>query len=134
MLSRLNAEEVLSASYPAPTMRQARFDIGHAVGNKWLVDFSLNRGWRDNSFSKKISEVKAYAAKGGRGSRELLRGAFDCKDDNWSEASGDGNERWSKRRLAAFQTAIENRSAWLYRRFYEDLGFSDWVNDRASYP
>lgn len=49
--------------------------------------------------------------------------------DSWRIASGlPGNYRsWSKERALSFQTAVEQRAAWLYRSFYDDLGFASWA-------
>jgi hypothetical protein len=38
-------------------MHTNRRVVGEALGNKWLVDFSTNRGWGDAPFVKKIEKL-----------------------------------------------------------------------------
>jgi hypothetical protein len=37
------------------------------------------------------------------------------------------DRRWNQDRLKAFQLAVEERAAWLYRRFHDDLGYEAWT-------
>jgi hypothetical protein len=39
------------------------------------------------------------------------------------------DRRWSINRLAAFQRAVEQRAAWLYRGFYDELGYAAWISE-----
>jgi hypothetical protein len=114
-------------------LRWARSDLGNAIGNKWLVDLSANRGWGDLSFPGKLqwiqdrvnNDVHEYAC--------LLQGAFECNDQVyavWQTASN--GPVWSDARLTAFQTAVEKRTAWLYETLYNDLELDDWLADLPS--
>jgi hypothetical protein len=109
-------------------IRGSRKEIGDSLGNKWLVDFSINRGWNDASFSTKLDELEKLRTEDEKCARELLQGAFDPHGRQcWLDASGHDGRNWSEERRSAFQASTENRSSWLYERFYEDLGFSEWL-------
>lgn len=51
----------------------------------------------------------------------------------WRKASGSdkgvsgGSKQWDAERLSAFQQAVEQRTFWLYRCFYDELGFERWA-------
>ncbi|MGH8013208.1 MAG: DUF262 domain-containing protein [Candidatus Binataceae bacterium] len=106
-------------------MRWARFTIGHAVGNKWLIDYSTNRSWGDAPFANKLDSIKCIAD-------DM---AFNPdKSEIWQAASGKDGPEWSKKRLTAFQRAVEERTAWLYEQFYKKLGFEKWEGQSAEIP
>ena len=109
-------------------LRWARFDLGNAIGNKWLVDLSANRSWGDLSFPEKLQWIQDQVNNGVLEYASLLQGSFE-RDDQvqavWQTAS-DG-QVWSDERLTAFQTAVEKRSAWLYEKLYNELGLNEWV-------
>ena len=109
-------------------LRWARSDLGNAIGNKWLVDLSANRGWGDLSFPMKLQWIQDQVNNGAHEYASLLQGSFEDGDQVqvWQQAS-DG-QVWSEKRLSAFQTAVEKRSAWLYRKLYDELGLGEWVN------
>ena len=111
-------------------IQHSRWDVGDCIGNKWLVDFSSNREWGDGGWDGKDGKLQ----------RLLSIHAIDkIEEQRWTEAWGskaDTKERkWTERRLVTFQEAIERRAAWLYRRFYEEAGFSDWEDASvAAFP
>jgi hypothetical protein len=103
----------------------SRHDIGNSIGNKWLVDMSSNRQWQDKQFHYKLAEIRANISD--RGSyQSLLDVAFNAEAEAlWGNASK--GEVWSDDRMLAFQQAIEHRTAWLYEKFYTDIGFCEWL-------
>ena len=112
-------------------LRWTRNEIGNSIGNKWLVDYASNRSWGDKSFQEKVSDIDG-------GSNEVLRHLLDVfPNENrqlWIEASPNGGAKlsWNYQRLTDFQSAIERRAAWLYRRLYEDLDFAAWMKEASS--
>ena len=47
----------------------------------------------------------------------------------WNRVSRPGriaDRRWNDDRLKALQQSVEQRAIWLYRRFYDDLGYMAW--------
>ncbi len=102
------------------SMRDSRFDLGNSIGNKWLVSFSDNRRWRDGHWHGEDGKLKALKDS-------------DCFESAqaaaWTTAWGEVEPAspsgpWSRERLIAFQDVIERRAAWLYRRYYDEAGFS----------
>ena len=114
-------------------LRWVRFEIGNSIGNKWLVDYSSNRSWGNKGFQGKLDDV----ADGSDQTLRRLLDVFPCENKAlWVEASPDS---WTETpatddRLSKFQEAIERRAAWLYRRLYDDLGFSVWLMEMPSKP
>ena len=111
-------------------LRWGRGDIGHSIGNKWLVDGSFNKSWGDKGFAAKLNDIDG----GGDELRRLLDVFPDEDRALWIKASPDERTQvhWDDKRMGAFQIAIEKRAAWLYGRFYEELGFADWMKDVIS--
>jgi len=113
-------------------MWRTRSDIGNGIGNKWLVDFSLNRGWGNRAFASKLELLEANEPPkkpSDKCAAALLLRAFDTRDDarqDWSVASGIANLNWPMARVKTFEMAIERRAAWLYKMFYDGLEFSEW--------
>jgi hypothetical protein len=102
-------------------MHTNRWVVGEALGNKWLVDFSTNRGWGDAPFDKKIEKLVDEVDRQSASELSYEDLAFDpAAAQVWSRAS-DPDRKWSKDRLISFQQAVEARTAWLYERFYTDL-------------
>jgi len=118
--------------YQIEKIRWARSDVGNAIGNKWLVDFSVNRGWGNIAFAAKLETLNSEVKRDSNSQAGLLLRVFDQRNGaNWQKASADGDHEWTQERLVTFQRAIEERSAWLYREFYRDLGFAEWESDGA---
>jgi hypothetical protein len=49
--------------------------------------------------------------------------------ENWQICSGekDKGRSWNEKRVQVFQQAVEQRAFTLYERFYNELGFSEWI-------
>jgi hypothetical protein len=109
-------------------LRWLREDIGESIGNKWLVDFSTNRGWGDDGIATKLQKIEDSNS----GVLQQLLDVFPPGAEAraiWNEASP-SNWRdviWSDERMQKFQQAVEERAAWLYECIYSDLKFSAWV-------
>ena len=114
----------------AQRMRDGRDAVGNGIGNLRLVDASTNKGDQDADISKKmpfaVTDDPSEEDKG-----DMARFAFPSDDHElWKQVSrsGRGIERqWNEARLAAFQQAVEQRAAWLYNRFYNELDYAKWV-------
>lgn len=112
-------------------MRQARFVLGDAIGNFRLIDASKNRGDGDADIRTKMPFVCGGGEPSPCDQREMAEMAFDPDQRAiWCVASGK-NQEWDAERLRVFQEAVEQRTHWLYRRFYEDLGFGIWTKQAA---
>jgi len=109
-------------------LRWIRGELGNSIGNKWLVDYSSNRAWGDKSFCEKILDIEGRPGE----VLERLLEVFPAEFRHlWVEASPENgvNLNWDSQRLSGFQAAVETRAAWLYKRLYSDLGFSEWMQD-----
>jgi hypothetical protein len=121
--------------------RDPRVLLGDSIGNLRLIDFSVNRAEQDDPYIIKLE--KEIVAEAERPTVEMSREEIDyhssmCFDPGainiWRTASGsDGDEHvpakhrvWPNERLSAFQQAVEARTAWLYDKFYSELGFASW--------
>ena len=114
----------------AKRMRDGREAVGNGIGNLRLVDASTNKGDQDADIAEKMSFViKAEPCE--RDKADMARFAFSPKDRAlWEQVScsGDVKQRqWDENRLAAFQQAVEERAAWLYNCYYNELGYAEWV-------
>ena len=111
-------------------MRDGRDAVGNGIGNLRLVSASDNRGDRDADISVKMPfAIKAETS--GKDRADMARFAFPPEDRVlWEQVSRSGEvgkRQWDEARLAAFQQAVEQRAAWLYNRFYNELGYAAWV-------
>jgi hypothetical protein len=98
--------------------------LGHAVGNKWLIDLSKNRSWNDQTFATKLDSIE-----------DLRQMAFDqSAKENWRAAASTETRQWPSDRLVAFQQVIAERTAWLYERLYRDLRFDAWERNSTEIP
>lgn len=123
-----------------------RRPLGDSIGNLRLIDFTENRSNSDVKFAEKAlppgkyeksdwndDQWKAYFDDMAfdKESDPLWRRASGVKESNADAADAwqDGiNSQpwWDADRLSAFQQAVEMRAAWLYWRFYSELGFATW--------
>ena len=109
------------------SMRQARSVLGNAIGNFRLIDASQNKGDQDDDILKKMPFVGCDVEPSECDLKSMTEMAFNPDQRAvWRLASGK-DKQWDKERLCAFQEAVEERTHWLYRRFYEDLGFERWT-------
>lgn len=87
--------------------------LGDGIGNLRIVDTSVNRGDGDTSLPVKmrcLSETNLTFE--GKAMMEAI--ALDPMDRALWLAASTPEDRWDESRLAAFQSAVERRSAWLY--------------------
>ena len=115
-------------------MQWWRAGVGESIGNKRLVDSPTNGRDQD----KDISEKMPFLLENGQLTHEietkLVEMAFSSEREHraaWAKVSRKGPttcRKWDNIRLAAFQNAVEQRAAWLYRQFHDDLGFKDWTS------
>jgi len=98
--------------------REARFTIGNAVGNfAWLTSTD-NR----SAGNKPVAE-KIWCAEDGS-LRLAMRSIFEPEEaDRWKRVSTLADSAWSKARMIDFQHAVERRTLWLYRSFWQEAGF-----------
>jgi hypothetical protein len=62
--------------------------------------------------------------------RRLLKDSAIRTDQikDWRDASGEDKPRsWGTNRALAFQRAVEERTFYLYQRYFEELGFAEWL-------
>jgi hypothetical protein len=115
-------------------MQDNRDAVGDAIGNLRLIASWENRHDQDVAITVKMPFVGSCAKPTPDELREMKASAFPPDDRAlWLRASG-ADERWNTDRLAAFQQAVEQRAAWLYVCFHDDLGYEAWTSrqqDRA---
>ena len=100
--------------------------LGNGIGNLRIVDASVNRGDGDTPLPAKVPglsdpQLTAEAA------AAMAAMALDPAERALWLAASTPDDRWDEARLAAFQSAVERRSADLYRRYFEDLEFATWL-------
>ena len=100
--------------------------VGNSIGNMRVWGSSLNRSDGSKSPCEKLKLEFDDSERAGILNNSRID--FD-HIQNWKTASGfpDSPRIWSKARALAFQAAVEQRAASLYRRFYNDLDFSSWT-------
>ena len=109
------------------SMRQARSVLGNSIGNLRLIDASKNKSDQDADVLTKMPFVGCDAKPADCDWVNMAEMAFNPGQRAiWRKASGKG-KHWDRERLCAFQQAVEERTHWLYRRLYEDLGFEHWA-------
>jgi len=113
-------------------MQWWRAGIGESIGNKRLVDSPTNARDQDNDISKKMIFLLENGRLTSEAEMSLVKMAFSPEHRAaWAKVSREGPttcRKWDNSRLAAFQSAVEQRAAWLYRQFHDDLGFNTWVS------
>lgn len=112
-------------------MRDGRDAVGNEVGNLRIVDSSINKRDQDADIAEKMpfamtddpSEVDR---------QKMAKSAFPPEHRAlWKRVSRPGavaDRKWNHDRLAAFQRAVEQRAAWLYQGFYDELGYAAWTS------
>jgi hypothetical protein len=132
---RLVRDRVDSDENTKKRMHDERGAIGDGIGNLRLIDSSVNRHHQDVDISVKMPFVLSGEEPGSCDQRAMADWAFATEHRAlWNRVSRPGpvaGRRWNDDRLGVFQEAVEKRAAWLYRRFYEDLRFSDWVEKQT---
>jgi len=115
-------------------MRDGRNAIGNGVGNIRLVEASTNRSDQDADVSKKFNWAPNCQPE--LDEQDALDFAFPSAREHlalWKRVScpnttNMSDRLWTNDRLAAFQKAVEQRAAWLYSRFHDDLHFGKWIS------
>ena len=98
------------------SLRWVRSEIGNNIGNKWLVDGSINRSWNDISFTEKLQEINEKPA--GHPTKALLDVFQKEASELWQQASPQGEQTaWALPRRETFQLAVEKRAAWFTDAF-----------------
>jgi hypothetical protein len=111
-------------------VRKCRNSIGGGIGNLHLLASSENRARQDDDVSIKMPFIKANdQPPTEEDARAMADSAFaSAHREFWRRvSSGVGERRWNEDRMKAFQQAVEMRAAWLYQRFYDDLGYELWT-------
>ena len=93
-------------------MKDARHVLGNSVGNLQLLGASANRTARAVDFEKKPWTT-----------------SDDYNKEIWKRvASADDKLKiWHRDRRIAFQSAVEDRAAWLYEHFFCKLEYGPWL-------
>ena len=110
--------------------RDGRDAVGNGIGNLRLVSASDNRGDRDADVSEKMDfAIKDDPSE--KDQADMAKFAMPPQDRAlWKQVSRSGKvaeRQWDENRLAAFQQAVEQRAAWLYNRYYNELGYGAWI-------
>lgn len=106
--------------------------IGNAIGNFRVVGSAENRGRRDTPLGKMLDEPPKI--------EEWKRDfAFAPTNDElkwWLTASpasdAEKNCTWDEKRIESFQAAIEHRTVALYRQYFNEAGFHEWLDGDSS--
>ncbi len=103
------AEELMS--------RKDMAAIGESLGNLRHVPRSVNRADQSDPISVKLAPGKTRASSDESRIHDPVA---------WNRASLKVGEAWTPDLVAAWQTAVEARSVWLYEQFWEEAGFGVW--------
>lgn len=101
--------------------------LGNSIGNYRVMDSSKNRSRGNKPFENEFLHEMHQG--------EWSDYAFSVSPDElkrWIEASPVNKDwwKWCDDRLIAFQYAVESRVLNLYKVYYDDLGFSKWLNNQ----
>lgn len=117
-------------------IKNSREVVGGGIGNLRLIEFSQNREDQADDVSDKMQcilgdDQPPQAAD----LEEMAKFAFAPEHRGiWKKIAYPGSKvperKWDEDRLKAFQKAVEWRAAWLYERFYQDLGYEQWINGK----
>lgn len=113
-------------------VHECREAVGGAIGNLQLLESSENRGYQAGDVADKMPFIlRDDEPPNVEDAKHMADFAFAPKDRKlWKRVSRQGpadNRRWNEDRLEAFQQAVEQRAAWLYRCFHDDLGYELWT-------
>lgn len=123
-----------------PALRQAMRDgrdaLCNGIGNLRLIDSSLNRSDHDDDVATKLPFICSDHEPTRDERTAMVDFGFACQNRNlWKRVSRPGkvaDRQWDEDRLQAFQQSVEQRAIWLYRRFYDDLGYGAWGSSQSS--
>ena len=123
-----------------PAIRQkmghGRHAVGNGIGNFRLIESSTNKSQQDDDVSKKMPFVLVQTENLTTCDKQKMADwAFSVEHRAfWEKVSrpGEGpNRKWDNDRLAAFQEAVEQRTAWLYQQFHDSLGLGAWISAQS---
>ncbi|WP_162244786.1 DUF262 domain-containing protein [Methylobacterium sp. Leaf469] len=100
--------------------------LGNGIGNMRIVDASVNRGDGDAPLPAKVPGL-ADTPLTAKTTGAMAAMALDPTERALWLAASTPDDRWDEARLAAFQSAVERRSAALYHRYFEELEFTVWL-------
>jgi len=112
-------------------MRDGRGAVGNGIGNLRLVESSTNKKDQDADVMEKMSFIQRDGSTA-CDIQAMADWAFSPEQRAfWERVSRSGevaSRMWDNDRLGAFQQAVEQRAAWLYQQFHNDLGFGAWTS------
>ena len=111
-------------------MKDARNHLGDAIGNYRLIGSSENRADGAVRITEKAPFLFGQEKDGGCGTPEDFCLDYSTAMADWVNADGEGRE-WPDSRLQGFQTAVVNRTAVLYCRFFNVLEYEVWTEKEA---
>ncbi|WHZ25101.1 MAG: hypothetical protein OJF47_004213 [Nitrospira sp.] len=118
------------------TVYRCKEVVGGGIGNLRVLDASKNRGKQDRDVADEMSFIlRDDQPPQAADAEEMANFAFAPEHRGvWKKIAYPGSKvpdrKWDEDRLKAFQEAVERRSAWLYERFYQDLGYEQWMSGK----
>ncbi len=109
-------------------MKDARDHLGNAIGNYRLIGSSENRADGAVRIAEKAPFLFGQVNDERYGTPEDFCLDYDTANADWNDADGAERE-WPDSRLEGFQTAIVNRTAVLYCRFFDILEYGKWLEE-----
>ena len=94
--------------------------VGNSIGNMRVWQSEKNRSDGAAAPTEKLELTNSVSC-----SALLAQSAIDASQiGGWTSCSGERS--WNEKRVQAFQQVVEQRAFALYKRFYTELGFSEW--------
>ncbi len=114
-------------------IREARWIVGGSIGNLRLLASSENRKYQDADVAEKMSFIERENHPPSEVDSKGMTDFAFAPDHRgvWRKVSRYGpiaNRLWDEDRLRSFQDAVEQRTAWLYQRFHDDLEYGQWTS------
>ena len=114
------------------SFHNGRWLLGNAPGNLRWIGSSKNRAdgalsIREKFELKRASGVVTWTRPDWAADvfdDEALSGWWDSDDDGGADRS----KHWSSERMIAFRKAVEERTMWLYKAWWEQAGFDAWLD------
>jgi Protein of unknown function DUF262 len=112
--------------------QRSHHHIGNSIGNLRVWDSGKNRSdGADSPNTKLLLDAEKPEDISERETR-LASSAIEIEQQQqWIDCSGEkeSHRKWDQKRAAAFQTAVEMRTFYLYKRFFDELKFDDWTDE-----
>lgn len=121
-LRSINCHDDQKDNYKTFTTLHSRRALGNSIGNYRVFSASGNRSRGDKPLEalfiedSPILNWEGFAFEDSETNRKLWSKASPVKD----------SVTWSNDRMMAFQKGVEDRVLYLYRRLYQEAGFSAW--------